>query len=175
MALLTSSQCLCDEHHRPDYSTSSSSSGGRFHIPFIQHFPSDVCILCRDPSVSALSNQLLTIHSTIEEEVGIMCSCMPFFPSIVTNSPSLQKCIHSVQFLGSRTPKLSRHSAATDERRIYIKQASRDEFVEDGVQLHGRELSTENARPESPKETPRMEVGAFEGDERAMSSWTKLQ
>ncbi|CAD6589426.1 MAG: hypothetical protein ASARMPRED_004042 [Alectoria sarmentosa] len=99
--------------------------------------------------------------TTIEEEVGLMCACMPFFPAIVKNSPTLQKCIHSVQSLGSWTLRSSRHTSAMDVRRSYQKQYSREGSLEAGLELEKSENFTEVALPESPKKTPRMEPGAF--------------
>ena len=104
---------------------------------------------------------------TIEEEIGLMCTCMPFFPAIVNASPTLSKCIHSVASLGS---KLTLRSSSSSSRRSYQKHISRDGSVEEGLEFHEREAFTDVALPESPKKTPRMETGAFERDERAKAN-----
>ena len=97
---------------------------------------------------------------------------MPFFPTIVNNTPALKSLVHSVQSLGS-TLRSSRHSSDPDDRRSYQKQVSRDNSVEDGLELHGNAISTEAVLPESPKKTPRTELGAFEEIERPNPTWTK--
>ena len=98
---------------------------------------------------------------------------MPFFPTIVNNTPALKTLVHSVQSLGS-TLRSSHHSSDTDTRRSYQKQVSRDNSVEDGLELNGNAIPTEAVVPESPKKTPRTEVGAFEEIERPKATWTKL-
>ena len=127
----------------------------------------------RDQIFPFLSCQSLIYHSTIEAEIGLMCACMPFFPTIVNNTPALKSLVHSVQSLGS-TLRSSRHSSDPDARRSYQKQVSRDNSVEDGMELHGNAISTEAALPESPKKTPRTEKGAFEEIERPKPTWTKM-
>lgn len=126
------------------------------------------------PSFAWSLKRPLTLHSTVEEQIGLMCACMPFFPAIVSNSPTLQKCIHSVQYLGSWTLKSSRYSSTAGSRRNYQKHVSRDGSVEDGLELQGRETFTSVTLPESPKKTPRMELRAFQGNERPESSWSKV-
>ena len=104
-----------------------------------------------------------------------MCTCMPFFPVIVKNSPALQKCIHSVASLGSIwTLRSGRDNSATDGRKSYQKHISRDGSIEDGLELRNREAGTDVASPESPRKTPRMEVEPFKGDERPKAAYTKL-
>ena len=95
-----------------------------------------------------------------------MCTCMPFFPSIVNNSPILSKCIHSIASLGSRLTLRSIQSGSTSDRKSYQKHVSRDGSVEDGLEFQEREAFTDVALPESPKKTPRTETGAYERDER---------
>ena len=118
----------------------------------------------------------LTPYRTIEEEIGLMCTCMPFFPAIVNNSPILSKCIHSIASLGSRITLRSSHHSSTSDRRSYQKHISRDGSVEEGLEFHEREAFTDVALPESPKKTPRTETGGFERDERAKadSAYGKL-
>ena len=112
----------------------------------------------------------LTPSRTIEEEIGLMCTCMPFFPAIVNNSPILSKCIHSIASLGSILTLRSGHHSSTSDRRSYQKHVSRDGSVEEGLEFHEREAFTNVALPESPKKTPRMETGGFERDERAQAN-----
>ena len=111
----------------------------------------------------------LTTYRTIEEEIGLMCTCMPFFPAIVNNSPILSKCIHSIVSLGSTMTLKSGHHSSTSDRRSYQKHVSRDGSVEEGLEFHEREAFTNLALPESPKKTPRTETGTFERDERAQA------
>ena len=118
-------------------------------------------------------DQPLISHSTIEAEIGLMCACMPFFPTIVNNTPALKTLASSVQSLGS-TLRSSRHSSDPDSRRSYQKQVSRDNSVEDGLELNGNALPTQAALPESPKKTPRTEQGASGGIERPKPTWTKV-
>lgn len=95
---------------------------------------------------------------------------MPFFPAVVSNSPTLQRYIHSVASLGSVWTSGSSHSgSATGGRKSYQKHVSHDGSLEDGLELHGGEESAKKVLPESPKKTPRMEPGAFEGNERPSS------
>ena len=108
----------------------------------------------------------LTPSRTIEEEIGLMCTCMPFFPAIVNNSPFLSKCIHSVASLGSRLTLKSSHHSSSSDHRSYQKHVSHDGYVEEGFEFQEREAFTDVALPESPKKTPRTETGAFERDER---------
>lgn len=100
-----------------------------------------------------------------------MCACMPFFPSIVSYSPILQICMHSIHSLGSWTIGSSHYTFATNGRKRYQQYVSRDGSVEGGLELHGRETSTNAILPESPRKTPRMELGAFEVYERPRSSY----
>ena len=102
-----------------------------------------------------------------------MCACMPFFPTIVNNTPALKTLVHSVHSLGS-TLRSSRHSSDPDSRRSYQKHVSRDGSVEDGLELNGNAMSAEAGLPESPRKTPRMELGAFEEIERPKSTFTKM-
>ena len=101
--------------------------------------------------------------STIEEEIGLMCTCMPFFPAIVNHSPLLSKCVHSLASLGS----LLTLRSSTSDRRTYQKHVSHDGSVEEGMEFHQREPFTDGALPESPKRAARKETGGFERDERA--------
>lgn len=158
MTPLTSTQSLRDESCRPYISTTSSSNGGGCHVPFSRHLSSHVRAPYRDSTASACFLKPLTSHSTIEQQIGLMCACMPSFPAIVKNSPTLQRCIHSVQNLGSWTLNPSRPSSTADTRRSNQKRFSLDGSVEDSLELHGRETSTEAVLPESPKKTPRMEL-----------------
>lgn len=104
-----------------------------------------------------------------------MCTCMPFFPVIVKNSPALEKCIHSVASLGSLwTLRSGGINSATEGRKSYQKHISRDGSIEDGLELHNREAVTDVGVPESPRKTPRMEVDSFKGDERPKAPYTKL-
>lgn len=102
-----------------------------------------------------------------------MCACMPFFPAVIGSSPTLQKCVRSVQSLRSTWTLKSSHTP--DVGRGYQKHVSGD-GSEDGVGLHGRgETATEGTSPESPKKIIRMEVGGSERDDgRPASSWMKL-
>ena len=95
---------------------------------------------------------------------------MPFFPTIVNNTPALKTLVHSVHSLGS-TLRSSRHSSDPDSRRSYQKHVSRDGSVEDGLELNG---NAEAVLPESPRKTPRMELGAFEEIERPKSTFAKM-
>ena len=97
---------------------------------------------------------------------------MPFFPTIANNTPALKSLVHSVQSLGSNL-RSSLHSSDSDARRSYQKQVSRDNSVEDGLELPGNAISTEAVLPESPKKTPRTETGAFQEMERPKPTWTK--
>ena len=100
---------------------------------------------------------------------------MPFFPAIVKESETLQSCIHSIASLGSTWPlRSSRVDSATDGRRNYQKHVSRDGSVEDGMELNKTEIHSEVVLPESPKKTPRMELGAFEEDGSLRASYQKL-
>ena len=127
----------------------------------------------RDQFILFCYSQKLISSSTIEAEIGLMCACMPFFPTIVNNTPALKSLAHSVQSLGS-TLRSSRHSSDTDARRSYQKQVSRDNSVEDGLELNGNATPTEPVLPESPKKTPRTEMGAFGEAERPKAAWTTL-
>lgn len=116
------------------------------------------------------------IHSTIEGQVGLMCACMPFFPAVVGNSPTLQKCVRSVQSLGSVwTLKSSPGSPVTDAGRGYRKHGSRDGSG-DGLELHGRRESFAGGTLVGSSDgTARTERGGSEGDDgRPESSWTKV-
>lgn len=172
--LLTFSQRMCDEHCESCIPMPSPADGSRCYISFIRYPDSHVCTICRDGSASAFFNHLLKFYSTIEEEIGIMCACMPFFSNIVKNSPTLQKYFHAVYSLASRALKSSHHGSATDGTRNYQKHVSLDASIEDGLELHRREATTQAVTPESPRKTPRMEPGAFEGDDRLRFSYTKL-
>ena len=132
-----------------------------------------VCLSTPDQFFLSCSSQPLISHSTIEAEIGLMCACMPFFPTIVNNTPALKMLAHSVHSLGL-TLRSSRHSSDPDTRRSYQKQVSRDNSVEDGLELNGNAIPTEAALPESPKKTPRTEQGAFGKIERPKSTWSKL-
>ena len=116
---------------------------------------------------SPVQNLPLTPCRTIEEEIGLMCTCMPFFPAIVNNSLFLSKCIHSIASLGSIfTLRSGRHGSSSD-RRSYQKHVSRDGSVEEGLEFNEREASfADGAVPESPKKPPRAKTGGFGRDER---------
>ena len=45
---------------------------------------------------------LIFTKSTIENFIGIMCACMPFFPAIVKNSSILRRVFHSMQKIKTR-------------------------------------------------------------------------
>ncbi len=160
----------------------SSRNRSRCYVPHRNYYPSHVRALTRgsisraDPA--SQKTQWLTSYSTIEEQIGLLCTCMPFFPAIVKRSPILQKFIQSVASLGSIwTLRSSRHSSATDARRSYQKHVSScDGSVEDGVELQGQETFTEIVLPDSPKKVPRprIEPAGFRGDERPKLPYTKL-
>ena len=176
LASLTFSQRLCVECRRSCIPMSGSSNRSGCYVPSGRYHPSHVRTLHVVNLGQLSQNKPLTLRSTIEEEVGLMCTCMPFFPAIVKNSPTLQTCIHSVASLGSIwTLTSGRHGSTTDGKRTYQKHVSSNGSIEDGLELQGRERFTEVVlQPESPRKTPRMELGAFEGDERPKSSYTKL-
>ena len=81
-----------------------------------------------------------------------MCACMPFFPAVFRSSPTLQKCLCSVQSLASWTRKSSSRSSASDSRRSYQKHVGH-EGSGDGLALQGRESFTEVILRESPTGT----------------------
>lgn len=112
---------------------------------------------------SAAPTLSLTPHRTIEEEIGLMCTCMPFFPAIVNNSPFLSKCVHSIASLGSIFTLRSRRHGSTSDRSTYQKHVSHDGSLEEGLEFHERE--TNKALPESPKKPSRVKMGAFGRDE----------
>ena len=117
----------------------------------------------------------LTLHRTIEEEIGLMCTCMPFFPAIVNNSPTIQRYVHSAASFGSVwTFRSSRHGSIMDGTKNYQKHVSRDGSVEDGLELHGRDGFTDVALPESPKKAPGTGLGAFEGCEGSKPPYSRL-
>ena len=99
-----------------------------------------------------------------------MCTCMPFFPAIVNNSPLLSKCVHSIASLGSRLSLRSGHHGSSSDRRTYQKHVSRDGSVEDGLEFQQREAFSDVALPESPRKTARRETGALGRDEMAMAA-----
>lgn len=104
-----------------------------------------------------------------------MCTCMPFFPVIVKNSPALQKCIYSVASLASFwTLRSSGIKSANDGRKSYQEHMSHEGSIEDGLELDNREAVTDVALSESPRKTPRMELEPFKGAERPKTSYTKL-
>lgn len=43
-----------------------------------------------------------SLNSTVEGDVGIMCACMPFFPALAKNSPSIQRFQPMIRSLRSR-------------------------------------------------------------------------
>ena len=167
MSLLTFPQSMCHECDWPCVSISGSSIRSRCYVSFSRYPPSHVRTLLRRRPGSPFLEQPLTLQRTIEEVIGLMCTCMPFFPVIVSNSPTIQRYIHSVASLGSGWSFRSSHNGSiTGGRKSYRKHVSRDGSVEDGLELYGRDEFTNKALPESPKKTPRMEPGAFEGNVR---------
>ena len=154
---------------------SSPSNGSGCSVPFSRYHTGHVRTLHCGRSGFGFFERSLTLHSTIEEEIGLMCSCMPFFPAIVNNSPSLQKFIHSVASVGSVwTLRPGSHGTTTDAGINYQKHLSPDGSVEDGLELHGRETFTVVALPDSPKKTPRTESVTSPADERPKSSSTSV-
>lgn len=167
--LLRVSQRLCYEYCSSRIPTPIPSSECRFQLPFSNHFTGHVRTLYRHRTASAFFKQLLTLRSTIEEQVRLMCACMPLFPTVVKNSSTIQSCMHVAQYSGSWTHKSSRHSPATEARRGYRKHVSREGSVQDRLELQRQGHTTKIACPESPKKALRMKLGAFVGLERPMS------
>ena len=154
---------------------SSPPNRSRCYVPFSRYHTSHVRTLHRGRSGFGFLERSLTLHSTSEEEISLMCSCMPFFSALVNNSRSLQKLIHSVASVGSVwTLRCGRYGSTTDAGRNYQKHLSPDGSIEDGLELHGRETFTVVALPDSREKTPRTESVASPADEMPESSSTSV-
>ena len=58
-------------------------------------------------------NQAYQANSAIEGDVGIMCACMPFFPALIKDSPTIQHILASLRSWVTRTKPMGSTSSTT--------------------------------------------------------------
>lgn len=104
------------------------------------------------------------IYSTIEGNVGIMCACMPFFPALVKNSPTIKQLLISIRSWVTRTKSAYSTSSTT-------QSIGRGRFKAPGteggcLELGGAKVLAQSSRVQGPN-TFRMEFEEFK-------SWQEL-
>ncbi|MCJ1454230.1 hypothetical protein MMC28_004582 [Mycoblastus sanguinarius] len=77
------------------------------------------------------------IVATIENDVGIMCACMPFFPALLTKSSMIQRFLLSIRslrsrLLGTRTLRTWPSSVSKESKYLVIPDRSVDDYLELG-------------------------------------------
>ena len=77
--------------------------------------------------------------STVEVDIGILCTCMPFFPALVKNSKAIQRMTTSMRSLRSRAMRSSNQTSeqhtgnsASKPKNYPVYSGTKDRYIELG-------------------------------------------